>query len=94
MNEKEKAKELFIKYRNIIIDDVIDMKPAYFIMSDKMAKQCALYAVDEIIKQENVIVPQLIKIIRTLMEKRNLKESLKGYVNIYWNKVKKEIEKI
>jgi len=94
MNEKEKAQELFIKYRNIIIDDVIDIKPAYLIMNDKMAKQCALYAVDEIIKQENVIVPQLIKIIKTLMEKRNLKESLRGDVNIYWKKVKQEIEKI
>ena len=50
MTPKEKAKELFIKYRNIIIDDVLDKKPIYFIMSDKMAKQSAIIAVDEILK--------------------------------------------
>jgi hypothetical protein len=53
MKPKEKAKELFIKYRNIIIDDVIDMKPTYFIMSDKMAKQCALYTVNEMLDFRN-----------------------------------------
>jgi hypothetical protein len=46
MEPKEKALELFIKYRNIIIDDVLDKKPIYFIMNDKMAKQCALYALE------------------------------------------------
>ncbi len=55
MTPKEKAKELFIKYRNIIIDDVIDMKPTYFIMSDKMAKQCALYSVNEMLDFRNAL---------------------------------------
>jgi hypothetical protein len=54
MTPKEKAKELFIKYRNIIIDDVLDKKPIYFIMSDKMAKECALIAVDEILSANAV----------------------------------------
>ena len=52
---KEKANELFIKYRNIIIDDVIDMKPTYFIMTDKMVKQCALYAVNEMLDFKNAL---------------------------------------
>jgi hypothetical protein len=85
MKSKEKAKELFIKYRNIIIDDVIDMKPAYFIMSDKMAKQCALYAVDEIIESKPYrFVPFLDYTDCTVLES-NIK---------YWQEVKKEIEKI
>ena len=83
MTPKDKAEELFIKYRNIIIDDVINMKPAYFIMSDKMAKQCALIAVDEIIKRTrsvNTMPPNCQKI------NENTKE--------YWKEVKSEIEKL
>ena len=88
MTPKEKAKELFDKfeyYVRIYNDDTPRLD---------MQKQCALIAVDEIIKQENVIVPQLIKIIKTLMEKRKLNESFKSDVNIYWKEVKKEIGNI
>ena len=49
MTPKEKAFELYKMYNNIIIDEVIEMKLVYLLMTDKMAKKAALIAVDEII---------------------------------------------
>jgi len=83
MTPKEKAIELVDKYLDLDFE-------IYF----EDAKQCALIAVDEIIKQENAIVPQLILIIQKIMEKRNLKETFKGDVNQFWKDVKQEIEDI
>ena len=51
---KEKAKELVDKYKIIIADDVVDMKIIYGTLTNKLAKQCALIAVDEILNIENV----------------------------------------
>jgi len=92
MTPKEKAEELVDKFMDVnytIEDWKIDINIDY-----EAAKQCALITVDEIIKQENAIVPKLMIIIRTLMEKRNLKESFKGDVNQYWLDVKIEIKKL
>jgi thymidine kinase len=86
MIPKEKAKELFIKYRNIIIDDVLDKKPIYFIMSDKMAKQCALIAVDELINTEYQTVSKLLDVIQ--------KNKIRLVISLnkdYWQEVKQEI---
>jgi hypothetical protein len=88
MTPKEKARELVDKIK-LATDEF-----GYININTERHKQCALIAVDEIIKQENVIVPQLIKIIKTLMEKRKLNESFKSDVNIYWKEVKKEIKNI
>jgi hypothetical protein len=96
MTPKEKAFELVDKMLIGFIDWTYhiptEINDNHTILSE--AKQRALIAVNEIIKQENVIVPQLIKIIKTLMEKRKLNESFKDDVNIYWKEVKQEIENI
>ena len=80
LTPKQKAEELFVKYRNIIIDDVVDMKPAYFIMSDKMAKQSALYAVDDM---------QLV--MSSVWDALGINENNRSS---YLEEVKKEIEKL
>ena len=49
MEAKEKAKELVEIYKIIIADDVVDMKIIYGTLTNKLAKQCALIAVDEIL---------------------------------------------
>ena len=49
MNAKDKAEELYIKYNNLLVDEIIDNKPTYFIMTHKMAIKSALIAVNEII---------------------------------------------
>ena len=50
MTAKEKAFELYKMYNNLIIDEVIEMKITYLLMTNKMAKKAALIAVDEIIE--------------------------------------------
>ena len=96
MTSKEKAKELVDKMLIGFVDWTYhiptEINDNHTILSE--AKQRALIAVNEIIKQENVIVPQLIKIIKTLMEKRKLNESFKDDVNQYWKEVKQEIENL
>ncbi len=47
MTAKDKAFELYKMYNNIIIDEVIEMKITYLLMTNKMAKKAALIAVDE-----------------------------------------------
>ena len=59
MTPKEKAFELYKMYNNLIIDEVIEMKMAYLLMSNKMAKQCALIAVDELIYETQFEVPNI-----------------------------------
>jgi len=49
MTTQDKAKELYKKYLIIIVDDIIDMKIIYGTLTHKLAKQCALIAVDEIL---------------------------------------------
>jgi hypothetical protein len=49
MTPKEKAEELYNKYLILIVDDIIDMKIIYGTLTHKLAKQCALIAVDLII---------------------------------------------
>lgn len=51
MTPKEKAFELYKMYNNIIIDEVIEMKITYLLMTNKMAKKAALIAVDEILEE-------------------------------------------
>ena len=55
MTAKEKAEELYIKYNNLLVDEIIDNKPTYFIMTHKMAVKSALLAVNELIDNcENI----------------------------------------
>jgi hypothetical protein len=49
MTPKDKANKLVDKYLGIIADDVIDTKLVYGTLTYKLAKQCALIAVDEIL---------------------------------------------
>ena len=49
MTPKEKARELVDKYLNFIVDDITDTKIIYGQLNHKLAKQCALIAVDEIL---------------------------------------------
>ena len=51
MTPKEKAFELYKMYNNILIEDIIDRRPTYLVMTHKMAKKSALIAVDEIIEE-------------------------------------------
>jgi len=48
MTVKSKAKELVDKYKIIIADDVIDMKIIYGTLTHKLAKQCALISIDQL----------------------------------------------
>ena len=50
MTPKEKAFELYKMYNNIIIDEVIEMKITYLLMTNKMAKKSALIAVNKILE--------------------------------------------
>jgi hypothetical protein len=94
MTPKEKALQLVEKY--LCVDETynVDLFCDECGISNDAAKYCALIAVDEILNQENAIVPQLIKIIKKLMYSRSLNEKFEGDVNIYWKEVKKEIEKL
>jgi len=78
MTPKQKAEELFKKYR-IIMFPIICNKNIYHgesLFSDDMAKKCALIAVDEIISI-NISTP-----------------TDYGASWTYWNQVKREIEKL
>ena len=76
MEAKEKALELVEKYKIIIADDVVDMKIIYGTLTNKLAKHCALIAVDELVKEQ------------TMWQN--------GEPNpiLYWQEVKKEINKL
>lgn len=49
MTPKEKAFELYKMYNNILIEDIIDRRPTYLVMTHKMAKKSALIAVEEML---------------------------------------------
>jgi hypothetical protein len=80
MNPKEKAENLVLKYLKI------ENNPKEW-FNKKIAKQCALIAVDEIIKFEKSIVKQLEKITINLSGQFELKK-------LYWQEVKQEIENL
>ena len=86
MTPKEKAKELVKKYA------LLTWKGKEF--DFEYYKKCALIAVDEIIKQENTIVPQLMKIIKLLYINKNMDYKYKNDMNIFWQEVKTQIEKL
>jgi hypothetical protein len=83
MKESEKAKELFDKMYNV--DDVIGNYPMCF----DTAKQCALIAVDEIIKQTPEFIPQETYIGDSCGVDYFMNEMFE-----YWNNVKNEIENL
>lgn len=51
MTAKEKAIELYRMYNNLIVEQVIEMKPTYLLMTHEMTKKSALIAVNEILKE-------------------------------------------
>lgn len=53
MTAKDKAFELYKMYNNLIVEQVIEMKPSYLLMTHEMAKKSALIAVNEILKEKN-----------------------------------------
>jgi len=53
MTAKDKAIELYRMYNNLIVEQVIEMKPTYLLMTHEMAKKSALIAVNEILKEKN-----------------------------------------
>ncbi len=53
MTAKDKAFELYKMYNNLIVEQVIEMKSTYLLMTHEMAKKSALIAVNEIIKEKN-----------------------------------------
>jgi hypothetical protein len=83
MTPKEKADELYKMYNNILIEEIIDRRPTYLVMTHKMAKKAALIAVDEILQFENKIHwsythDELIEKTKTIK---------------FWAEVKQQIEK-
>ena len=49
MTPQEKAKELYNIYNNLIVEQVIEMKPTYLLMTHEMAKKSALITINEMI---------------------------------------------
>jgi hypothetical protein len=90
MTPKEKAKELVYKYRYLVtIWDCYndcDIK-----IKDRLPdmKQCALIAVDELIKTEYETVKKLLEVI----ESKNIRLVM-SFNKDYWQEVKQEIEKL
>lgn len=85
MTPKEKAKKLVDNHRLILINSETDCSEE--LLCTLIAKQCALIAVNEIIKFEKSIVKQLEKITINLRGQFELKK-------LYWQEVKKEIENL
>ena len=77
MTPKEKAQELFYKFQPHALEICFDPIQGY------NTKQCALIAVDEIMKA-NPIIP-----LEFMLESEALDAA-----NQYWNEVKQEIEKL
>jgi hypothetical protein len=48
MTAKDKAIELYRMYNNLIVEQVIEMKPTYLLMTHEMAKKSALIAVEQV----------------------------------------------
>lgn len=53
MTAKDKAKDLYKMYNNLIVEQVIKMKPTYLLMTHEMAKKSALILVDEMINSSD-----------------------------------------
>jgi hypothetical protein len=77
---KEKALELVEKYKIIIADDVVDMKIIYGTLTNKLAKQCVLIAVDELI---SISLPS-----------SEFGGVITNNTTEYWNDVRNEINKL
>ena len=75
LSPKEKAKELVEEFRNSITSFLSDK------MKDENAKQCAIIAVNEMIKSE-----------RNALIKFNI--VTESYIPKYYNEVKEEINKL
>ena len=84
MTPKEKAKELFTSYLILFPEFYNDLEYGY---NDVKAKQCALIAVDEIIK----VCPYISKNNCTSLEQVRADEI---EFSEYWQEVKQEIEKL
>jgi hypothetical protein len=84
MKTKEKAEDLVNSYRIILMNE--DTECGNEILCTSIAKQCALIAVDEILKIEH---PQII------IYTEIIKNSIRDYFqDEYWDEVKKEIQKL
>jgi hypothetical protein len=87
MTPKEKAGQLFFKYRNL------ENKDSF--INNYNAKQCALIAVDEVIKYHESLYNKGFKDVHIA-----LSSPIKTYNDIlnpllkYWEEVKQEIEKL
>jgi hypothetical protein len=87
MTSKEKAKELFWKYRPIIAGKQFVTGLVLMSEAKELTKQCALIAVDEIIK----VCPYIRQKDWETLEQLN---AANIYFVEYWNEVKHEIEKL
>ena len=86
MTPKEKAKELVNKNYKIFEDD----EDEHFIdTSKRISKQCALIAVDEILKNQENVVWKINKLLSAFRIDKKLELSEK-----YWEEVKQEIENL
>jgi hypothetical protein len=86
MTAKEKAEELFDKYYQIFEDDEDEH---YIGTSKRISKQCAMIAVDEILKNQENVVWKINKILSAFSIDKKLELSEK-----YWQEVKQFIEEI
>ena len=93
MTAKEKADELFWKYRPIIAGKQFVTGLVLMSEAKELTKQCALIVVDEIINdwinKLKKLKDETIEIKHSLDEMMELSHSIK-----YWNEVKQEIEKL
>ena len=102
MNAKDKAKELFLKYRPIIAGKQFLTGLVLMSEAKELTKQCALVAVDEMLKHdEKIIVSHKTSAYKSFEDfNQNLKHiqnELDSYVlsrYSYWQEVKQEIEKL
>lgn len=81
MTAKETALFLFIRYKNIITEDIVDNKIVYGLLTFKMAKKCAKLFCDDLIKEFNSI------------EFAKQSEDYE-FLTDYWNEVKAEIDNL
>jgi hypothetical protein len=79
MSPEEKAKELVEKYRGVAHSDFHNQTGYDEAQREENQKQCALIAVDEILKEN---------------ERINLGGEFPTPLTNYWQEVKKEIEKL
>ena len=87
MTPKEKADELFWKYRPIIAGKQFVTGLVLMSEAKELTKQCALVAVDECIQFEHKIVQE----VETLAKQAKRDFRCEG---LFWDEVKNEIEKL